>query len=130
MNAARILIVDDEETVLGLMAMVLRMAGYLVQTAPDGREALSQFRNGEGAPDLLVTDLLLQPDFPGHELARNMRIFQPGLPVLYVSGLAECDLVEEEVAQGQAAFLAKPFSPRMLRDWVKEALKVRNLAVT
>jgi DNA-binding NtrC family response regulator len=129
-SKAWILIVDDEESVLGLMATVLKFAGYKTTTALDASEALLQCRGAGQLPDLLLTDILLHPAYTGCELARHMRMLVPGLPVVYVSGLGDSELVSEEVAQGGSAFLAKPFSPRTLVERVQETLTLRAAHVT
>lgn len=127
---AWILIVDDEESVLGLMATVLKLAGHRVSIASDAADALSLCRFSDQAPDLLLTDVLLHPAFTGCELAKHLRLIHPGLPVLYVSGLSESEMVAEEVRRHSAAFLTKPFSPRQLADSAANALRLRHLAVT
>lgn len=129
---AWVLVVDDEDTVLKLMATVLLYAGYRVTTACDAHSA--QLQCQDQAPNLLICDILLHPDYTGCELARNLRVTYPNLKALFVSGMAEgeltqseCagnELAEKEIREGRAAFLAKPFSPRLLADTVASLLPV------
>lgn len=119
---AWVLVVDDEDSVLKLMATVLQYAGYRVTIACDAHQALSLCQ--EYAPDLLVTDVLLHPDYSGCELSRNLRMTYPALHTLFVSGMSECDLAIQDIEAGRAAFLPKPFSPRLLADTVAALIPV------
>lgn len=79
----RILLVDDEEAVLATTAAILREAGYVVNTARDGFEALASLRGS--LPDLLIADLHM-PGMSGFELLAVVRKRFPALGVLAMSG--------------------------------------------
>jgi len=83
-NKGSLLLVDDESSLLELLAPALVKQGYKVTAANDGESALALWDAQNGA-DLLVTDLRM-PGMDGRELARRLREKRPGLPVLFISG--------------------------------------------
>jgi two-component system cell cycle sensor histidine kinase/response regulator CckA len=83
-NKGTLLLVDDESSLLDLLAPALTKQGYRVTAANDGESALALWDAQNGA-DLLVTDLRM-PGMDGRELARRLREKKPGLPVLFISG--------------------------------------------
>jgi len=82
-----ILVVEDEAAVRGLLKTLLEHAGYRVQVAIDGRDALEIVQRRGHPPDLLLTDLVM-PRMDGEALVRHLRAQWPELPVLCVSGYA------------------------------------------
>ncbi len=96
------LLVDDEELVRLSTADMLTDLGYEVVEASSAEEALHLIHNGL-VPDLLVTDHLM-PGMSGAELAREVKAERPALPVLIVSGYAEAEGIDPDVAR-----LTKPF---------------------
>jgi len=96
------LLVDDEALVRMSTAAMLHDLGYSVVEAASAEEAMRLVDSGESF-DLLVTDHLM-PGMNGTELAREIRNFRPGMPVLLVSGYAEGDGIAAELPR-----LTKPF---------------------
>jgi PAS domain S-box-containing protein len=96
------LLVDDEELVRMTTADMLVDLGYEVLEAGSAEEALSLLRGGL-VPRLVVTDHLM-PGMSGAQLARQLKVEQPRLPVLIVSGYAEEDGIDAGLAR-----LTKPF---------------------
>jgi two-component system phosphate regulon response regulator PhoB len=118
--AYRFLVVDDEPDLLELVRLSLVEAGFAVETATTGREALEQIRRS--VPDLLVLDLML-PDMAGTEVCRHVR-GQPELGhVLVLMLTAKSEEVDRIVGfeLGADDYVTKPFSPREL------VLRVRAL---
>ncbi len=104
-----ILIVEDAEEVLALLAKIMTENGYKVLKAGDGIEALEIFKEKGDTIDLLVTDLIM-PGMGGRELVKNIRDTAPQMPVLYISGHSfELDL-EHIASKACADFIQKPFS--------------------
>ena len=79
----RILVVDDEPSILEMSAMVLNSKGYEVRTASDGFGALLELRRS--LPDILISDLSM-PNMSGFELLSVVRRRFPHLPVIAISG--------------------------------------------
>ncbi len=123
--AERILVIDDEPDLLELVRLSLDQAGYRVDTAETGNEALSSVRSLR--PDLIVLDLML-PDVPGTEVCRQIRA-DPELsriPIIMLTARAE--EVDRVVGfeLGADDYVAKPFSPRELTLRVRAVLRRRK----
>lgn len=117
-----ILLVEDETFVREVTEQVLKSAGYRVVTAKNGAEALVRYNRHSCELDLLLTDLLL-PGESGRALAGKLRLQQPELKVLFVTGYAEqLRPVEPE----GTACLAKLFSSEVLLRKIKELLNTGN----
>jgi CheY-like chemotaxis protein len=114
--SSKILIVDDEATILKMMELVLANAGYSVTTAQSGSEALEVYGNGANF-DLLITDYKM-PGMNGIELEGEILRRDPSAKVLLVSGYGGIDTALEALNKGAMDFLRKPFTPDALRDSV------------
>jgi two-component system cell cycle sensor histidine kinase/response regulator CckA len=119
-----VLVVEDEAPVRHLVTSTLQRAGYTVLSAEDATAALARLR-GHGAPiDLLLTDVIM-PGRNGRELARDALEFQPGLPVLFMSGYADRTFGPEGPGGLGDAFLQKPFALDVLVARVRQVLAAR-----
>ncbi|MHC4200363.1 MAG: ATP-binding protein, partial [Planctomycetota bacterium] len=116
-----ILLVEDDDSVRGLVAVELRDRGYTVIEATNGAEAVLKGKLHEGAVDLLVTDVIL-PDRNGREVYDGVLAVCPGVRALYMSGHAERHVVHRGVLDPGTCFLAKPFTDDELAAKVREAL--------
>jgi two-component system cell cycle response regulator CpdR len=118
---ARILLVDDEETVRGFLKRGLEMDGHSITTAIDGGDALDRLMEEEGAFDLLLTDIRM-PIMDGIALALAAKRDYPDLTILLMTGFAD----QRERAKGLQAIVAdvltKPFSLADLRGTVTRVL--------
>jgi CheY-like chemotaxis protein len=112
----RLLVVDDESSARTYVERALRDAGYAVDTAVGGPEALSIVEH-EGTFDLFVLDVMM-PEMDGHELARRMRDRHPDAKVLYFTGNLDRLLQEQTVLGKNEAILAKPATMAELRETV------------
>ncbi|MGA2477350.1 MAG: PAS domain S-box protein [Spirochaetia bacterium] len=118
----KILIVEDEPSVLRLVTHMLKSLGYTVFSAGSPDDALSLPAIGEhGRPDLLLADVVL-PTMKGTELARRMQERAPDLRVLFISGYTDETTFREEVLSEGESFLLKPFSRDVLGSKVREVL--------
>lgn len=117
----RILLVEDDPGVRGLMAELLEARGYTVRAAGSPAEALAWAESSSEPLDLLVTDVVM-PGLGGPELADRLGALRPGLRILFVSGYAGDALARHgEIGPGRR-FLSKPFSEAALLQGVAEAL--------
>ena len=92
MDAPRILVVDDDESVRIAVCLALTALGCLTDTASGAGEALDRFRPGRYRA--VVTDLAM-PLMNGLELARRLRVLEPGLPIMIFSGSPSSAEVDE-----------------------------------
>lgn len=121
-SAARLLVVDDNESVRLLVERILTDRGYEVVTAATGADAVRVARSSPEPIHALITDVVM-PGADGHELATELRELLPGLPVLFVSGFTDHQAIRDGVPSGDVEFLAKPFSPAVLADRVGALLE-------
>ncbi len=118
---ATILVVDDDHGVLGLLDQTLRSAGYHVLLADGGWSAIQTYEKNEEPVDLLLTDVIM-PDLTGPVVAERLRARQPDLPVLFISGFHDADLVQRFVLKKGFTLLPKPFTVDGLLRVVQESL--------
>ena len=114
-----ILVVDDEANIIELAKMYLQNEGYVVESARDGREALTKIKSLQ--PALVVLDLML-PEVDGWEICRKVRA-DLDVPIIMLT--ARSDDVDKIVGLelGADDYLTKPFNPRELVARVKAVLR-------
>jgi len=117
--SAKILVVDDEQSILNLVTAYLRPEGYEVATAVNGRQALQTIRTFR--PDLIVLDIML-PGMDGLELLAQLRRESDVYVILLTARGEETDKLVG-LAVGADDYLTKPFSPRELVARIKAALR-------
>jgi PAS domain S-box-containing protein len=116
-----ILLVEDDDAVRDLAAKTLGRLGYTVVAVSGGKAALEQSAKFGKEIDLMISDLVM-PGMSGRDLARRLATERPCLKVLYMSGYADEQIVQEASAESGASFLAKPFSPSEFEQAVRRAL--------
>jgi two-component system cell cycle sensor histidine kinase/response regulator CckA len=126
-GAETILLVEDEAALRAIARRILSDLGYCVLEARHGADAARLSAKHEGPIDLLVTDVVM-PEMGGRELARHMRRQRPGIPVLYVSGYTDDELLRKGILEADAQLLRKPFMPADLARAVRELIRARSLA--
>jgi PAS domain S-box-containing protein len=120
-TARTVLVVDDEPEVLELASEILRRVGYTVLEATDGASALEVAGRHEGPIHLLVTDMVM-PGLSGRDLAERLCALRASLRVLFISGYVQDASARAALASERSAFVAKPFTPELLTDRVRELL--------
>lgn len=109
----RLLVVDDDASLLMAVSETLRAEGYVVVTARRGAEAL--VRVAERTPDLIISDIRM-PGMDGYQLARNLRS-APHTRLIPVVFLTAKDEIADRIAgfrSGVDAYVTKPFEPEEL----------------
>ena len=121
----RILVVEDEPLVGSVTCRALEMMGYTVERADDGDAAISRISR-EDLPrvDLVLTDIMM-PRIGGPELGRRLRLSDPNLPVLFMSGHPSEEMIHRGLLGGGEHFIQKPFRPETLADRVRGVLDGR-----
>ena len=115
-----VLVVDDEADIRVVMAEVLELQGYTVLQAADAPQALRLLHDKR--PDILVTDIGLPNGMNGRQLADQVRVQWPQLPVLMVTGYAESTVMKNETLPPQMELLIKPFAMNALVGKVEAML--------
>jgi len=106
-NGQRILVVDDEPSIVDAVATALRYEGYLVEEAATGRQALDAAARFE--PDLVVLDWML-PDIEGIEVGRRLRAQGFKTAVLFLTAKDATENKVEALRAGGDDYVTKPFS--------------------
>jgi CheY-like chemotaxis protein len=119
---ARILIVEDEPSVLDAVSIILKDRGYMTRCAATGQAALREAARLKF--DVAIIDLQL-PDVPGLRVLESLRDLQPELSAILISAY-ELPSPEGPMPSGAAGSLAKPFLPATLADLVQTVLDRRD----
>ena len=112
-----ILVVDDDEGVRDLAAIVVEELGYFVRTAADGEEALRILREDQ-AVDLLFTDVVMPGGLSGFALARRAKDLRPDLRVIYATGFYDG---VPDAASIHGPIMKKPYRPAELARQLETA---------
>ena len=117
----RILLVDDEPDLVQLVSLRLQAAGYEVQTAYDGQQAIEQVKKNR--PDLMILDLML-PKIDGYKVCRLLKFDErtQNLPILIFTARAQAEDVTLATECGADAYLTKPFDASTLLSKLGELL--------
>lgn len=125
-GSERILLVDDEESLLRVGSTMLRQMGYTVATFDNSELALRKFQEDPGQFDLVITDHTM-PKLTGVMLAARIREIRPSMPVLLCSGFSSETVSKAMVEDaGICGQLRKPYSMFDLSDIVRQTLDARN----
>ena len=116
-----VLLVEDEDAVRQLVHQTLTELGYSVLEFDEPFAALALCERHSEKVDLLVTDFIM-PSMNGRELAKRIVASHPETRVLYMSGYAKESFSKRGLTLPGSVFLAKPFTPGILADRVREAL--------
>jgi two-component system cell cycle sensor histidine kinase/response regulator CckA len=116
-----VLLVEDEEGLRALNARGLASRGFTVLEAGNGIEAIEVLEKSDRPVDIVVSDVVM-PEMDGPTLARELRIRNPNLKIIFVSGYAEDAFQKHLPESGKYGFLPKPFTLKQLVAAVKETL--------
>ena len=122
---ARVMAVDDDHVIRGLLEVNLEMEGHEVITAVDGRDALDKVRISH--PDLILLDVMM-PNVNGWQVAEALK-GDPDtmhIPIVFLSARAMEADVRKGTDLGVEAYVTKPFDPIDLMDLVNRLLAERS----
>jgi len=122
---ARILVIDDEESIRKSLAAVLEEKGYLVDTAENGKEAIEKSKTR--LYNLALIDIRL-PDMDGVQLLTAIKETIPKTVKIIITGYPSLENAIEAVNKGADAYIIKPFDMNKLLDMIKEHLKKQQEA--
>ena len=118
---ARIVFCEDEEQIRKLIEVAMRSTAHSIELHVNGREGLEAIERE--APELIVTDLAM-PEMGGFALADAVHA-RPALnhiPIMFVTASVQRGDVARFGEHGAAGYIAKPFSPRALREKIDELI--------
>jgi two-component system cell cycle sensor histidine kinase/response regulator CckA len=119
-----ILLVEDEDPVREVTALLLESLGYEVLQVSNAKDALNLVENTRAKIDLLFTDVIM-PGMSGRELVEALRRRDPGLKVLFQSGYTDDMVIRHGILRAEVAFLQKPFTIDALAKKIRERLDLK-----
>ncbi|MEA1991723.1 MAG: sigma-54 dependent transcriptional regulator [Thermodesulfobacteriota bacterium] len=120
----KILVVDDEESILQSVTDILEDEGFDVQTSPDGETSLKIM--GEDLPDLVLLDIWM-PGMDGLEVLKRIKADWPFIPAVIMSGHGTIETAVKATRLGAYDFIEKPLSYEHLLLAIRNALKYHDL---
>ncbi len=117
--AGRVLIMDDAQVIRITLSMLLRQLGYLVDEAATGEDAIGKFDQAAKAGvkyKMVITDLTVEGGMGGKDLAREIALRDPHIPIILSSGYSEDMEMTHCKEYGFAAVLRKPYSTEELKE--------------
>ena len=119
-DAARILIVDDDHEILKTFSAVLREAGYVVDTAESGREAIE--KSNRNFYNLTLIDIRL-PDMEGTQLLTALKQTTPKMVKIIVTGYPSLQNAVKAINKGADGYIIKPAKTEDLLSAIREHLR-------
>jgi DNA-binding NtrC family response regulator len=123
-NAASIIVIDDEENMCKILGKILTMENYRVRCFTDPREAVEQIRRSP--PDIVVTDLRM-PEMTGMEVLQATRAASPNTNVLVLTAYATIETAIDAMRAGAFDYITKPFKTDELLLTIGKALEHTRL---
>ncbi|MFH0952732.1 MAG: response regulator [Verrucomicrobiota bacterium] len=117
---ARILLVDDEESVLRTVGMLFRAEGHEVVPVREGQKALDLIRSSEPF-DVLLADIRMEP-VDGMQVIKLTHELRPRLPIVVISAYCSEKTVRQAMALGCTTYVKKPFKTEEVLEAVRKVL--------
>ena len=120
-EAETVLLVDDEEIVLGVGKQMLERLGYSVLTARSGQEAVDVYKNEPDAIDLVLLDMIM-PGLEAGDTYDKLKAVNPAIKVILSSGYSLDQNASAIIDRGCNGFIQKPFNMKILEEKIGEIL--------
>ena len=114
-----VLLVDDEEIVIGVGSQMLQRLGYSVLTAANGSEAVDIYRNNQNMIGLVILDMIM-PGLEAGDIYDKLRALNPDVKVLLSSGYSLDQKAKAILERGCSGFIQKPFNMKILEEKIEE----------
>jgi len=124
MTGVKVLVVDDEAVIRKGICRVMEGRGYQAESSESGFGAIEKLQK---APfNIVITDLKM-PGMDGIEVLKAIKILQPDVPVIIITGYSTVDTAVEAMKNGAFDYIAKPFTPKQIIEMVEKALEQRTV---
>jgi DNA-binding NtrC family response regulator len=125
-DAERILLVDDDPSIVRLITQMLKRSGYEVIAKTSSSSALKALKETPEPFDLVISDMTM-PEMSGEQLAQEIKQIRPGIPVVLCTG--HSNRMDENRAKelGIEAFIKKPFSRKDITKTISKVLYKKQL---
>ncbi len=123
---AKILVMDDEEMILKVTSKMLKIIGFSVETAIDGKKTIEMYKKSmdEGKPfDIVIMDLTIPGGMGGEEAIKKLLEIDPQAKAVVSSGYAEDQIVANYAKYGFEGIVSKPYNMNQLRNVLGNILK-------
>ena len=117
-----VLLVDDEEIVIGVGRQMLEKLGFSVLTATSGKEAIDLYKMNKGKIGLVVLDMIM-PGMGAGDTYNELQAFDPSIKVLLSSGYGVDEQTSEVLKRGCKGFIQKPFNMQALSEKIEGIMK-------
>jgi len=124
-QSKKILVVDDDKSILNIFTRILQKQGYSLDTAETGKEAMEKLQTRKY--DLALIDIKL-PDTNGSDLIANMHAAHPNMIKIAITGFPSLEDATKVIDRGAVAYLVKPVKPEELIRIITEKLKTQEKA--
>jgi len=120
-GSGTVLLIDDEDTILGITSEMLRALGFNVITAIDGKLGLDLFLANQESITCAILDLTT-PHLDGEQTFRALRQIKSDIKVIMSSGYNEQEVTQKFIGKGLAGFIQKPYNLSTLRETMRQSL--------
>ncbi len=124
LKQSKILLVDDDVTLLETLALCLNDLGYITHTVANSQNAIELIKNEHF--DLVFTDIFVPP-LDGFAVLEEIKKYSPDVPVIIISGFSQFDQALKAVEMGAYHILQKPFEMKELPFFVKKAIEYHSI---
>jgi len=121
-DAGKVLVVDDEDAVRGLVAHSVQRLGYVAKMASAGPEAVAAFESDPASFCLVILDLRL-PGIDGIEVLLRLRAIRSEIPAILMSGYTRSEPTMALMSSAPTRYLTKPFTFGTLSSEIRSILK-------
>ncbi len=123
---AKILVIDDEKTILENIKFILELDNNEVITVSNGKEALEIFKNNYSNIDVVITDMKM-PEISGMEILKEIKKIMPEMGVIILTGHGDLENAIHAMKEGAFEYLRKPVNADNLTIAINNAISKKNL---
>jgi len=126
MKEVNVLVIDDDEAMLAMLASMLKGLRLNPITAIDGADGLEKVKTRK--VDLIITDLMM-PNMDGFEFIKKIRQINANIPVAVISGHGDVNNVVSALSHGAYNFITKPFTVKEIENVIMRGLRLREFSL-